>query len=207
MISQQEALKQIQEISSIIESSNRFLMSGSLAIAYGMGISLIPVIEYYTNELTFGKDFGSNHLLIATVIHIIFYLSLFFTLRLIIEKIFKSDKIEPSHPLLAHALAFHRPVVATAAGMTLILGSMGLQRLVPALLLFLVGTLFNIYGRLSSKLVRAFSWSYILAGLVLGFFNQNEFSKIWYAFCVYLGLSFIVMGIHFRKEKLKEISV
>jgi hypothetical protein len=208
-MNKEEALKQIQEISHVIESSNQFFMSGFLAIAYGLGILLVPIIEKSSKDLTLGFNFGEHHLLIASVIHAVFYVILFYLIRVAVEKTWRQDKTEPSHPLLARALAFHRPVVVAACGIILIFGSIGLEKYVAPLVLILFGIIFNIYGRLSSSdtglFIRKLSWSYIILGSLFGFLVRFGNPDLWIYFDAYLGISFVVMGILLRKEKAKEM--
>ena len=203
-MNREEALRQIEEINNVIESSHRFFLSGTLAIAYGVAILLIPIIELTTQELTFGMHFGALHLAVKSLIHVIVYFSIFQGLRLFVEKKYANDVPKPSHPLLVHALAFHRPIVLACCGTIIVLGSLDLEPLIPAYILVFFGVLFNFYGRLSNRFVLFLSYTYIVAGLVLAYCMKFQNPNLWMWFSSYLGISFIALGIHALAEKKKQ---
>jgi hypothetical protein len=195
-----EALKQLDVINQAIGASHKFLMSGPLAIAYGLAILLFPVIEISTKRMTFGTNLP---VALVGILHVVVYLSIFQALKLIVENIWKDDVTNPSHPLLIQALSFHKPVVVSICGAIFILIYAGQIDLAGPIVFMMMGILFNIYGRITSPFVLWVSRSYIALGILFGVLVSKDKPYLWVWFNSYLGLSFIVMGLHLRQEKEK----
>jgi hypothetical protein len=200
-MTREEALRQIEEMNSALEASNRLMPSAVLTLFIGGLILLLPAIEIPSQQLTFGMNLGPGRQYILPIIHVVFYMMLFVGLKFVVEKKWPDQKAQAPHPALAETLAFHRPVIFAICGSFLMLGFLGLEQLIYPFFLILFGVLINLYGRFSQTAMSWAGWSYIVVGLVFGAITKNASPSIWVYFNTYLGLSLIYVGISVRKER------
>lgn len=193
-IEKDEALRQIAEIASVIKSSNTLSFPGRSVLALGIGVLLVPLIEYPTQRLTFGYDFGDNYLVAIAIIHVVFYFIYFNGIRFAIRKLFNEDPAAESHPLLARSLAMERPIIVAIAGSILVLVPIGQGHLAYPFVFILLGILFNLYGRLSRPVIFYISWSYIFLGFLYAALSVYQSHEMWLPFNTYMGSTLIVMG-------------
>ena len=193
-----EALKRIDEISKIIESSNRVLFSGERMMIIGIMVALIPLLEWATHYMTFGYDFGSNSTFLITLIHTVFYWALFALVgRLLPWKVDRADM----HPLIKKAFALSVPLLVAIFGVVFVFAGIGQAQLIHPVVFLLLGFLFSIYGKFSIPAVSYIAWSYIFIGLIYAYLTQFNLANAWVYFTVYNGLSYVLMGYFLRKAR------
>ena len=198
---QSDALKQIEEIRTILEASNQLLISGSRMVVYGIVLALVPVIELPTKLLTFGADFGSLRPLVIGLTHVVFYILLFQIVKWLLSRFWEESGKSATHPVMKQALRIDRPILACIAATVFVFFLIGQPNLIFPLIMIFFGLLFNFYGRFSSTLVLRVSWSYIILGFLNAYLTSTSLHHVWIWFDVYLALSFIAMGIFLRTAK------
>lgn len=195
-----EALKKIEEISKVMESSNRAIFSGERMIVIGIIVALIPVIEWATHSLTFGYDFGNQAPLIIIAIHTVFYWALFtFVGRVLpIKKMVRNEL----HPLIQKAFTVSKPFMVALIGMIFMLAAIEQYQFIHPIVFILLGFLFSIYGRFSIPAVSYIAWSYIIVGLVCTYLTRFNLPTAWIYFTTYNGLSLVAMGYFLRRARV-----
>ena len=188
----QEALRKIDEIHEILSAGDQIALSRKKMCLIGLLILSIPLIEWATQSLTFGFDFGDHASFKITLVHIGFY----WGLSRLMSLAWRNDgHREDRHPIVRKAFAIIRPYWMSCAAVSVAFVMAGQPEFIYPVILILMGILFNLYGRFSSRTVLAVSWSYIVLGaLAIAFMNRlPEWTG--YALNVYQGLSFIGMGL------------
>ena len=194
-----EAIKRIDEISKIIESSNKVLFSGERMMVIGFMVALIPALEWATQYMTFGHDFGTNSTFLITLIHTVFYWALF----ALVGKFLPWTKMDRTdmHPLIRKTFALTMPILISIFGVVFIFASIGQAQLIHPVVFLLLGFLFSIYGKFSIPAVSYIAWSYIFVGLIYAYLTQYNLPNAWVYFTVYNGLSYVLMGYFLRKAR------
>ena len=191
-----DALKKIEEINSVIQSSNKALFSGRHMILYGIICFLIPVIGMLTQWLTFGYDFGPHKSAIIVPINILFYWGLSHLLGKFVPRTPAADKSEKNqHPLITKAFSVSTPIVVAIFGVSIIFSLIGHGKLVYPVVYILLGLMFSIFGRFTIPAVSYIAWSYIALGLVYAFLLQYDLPYLVLFFMAYNGLSYMIMGV------------
>jgi hypothetical protein len=195
----QDAINKINEINSIIQASNKALLSGSHMILGGVLALLVFVVGPLTQDLTFGHDFGAHAGAYIAVINTAFY----WTLATLISRfILKKKRRENSlHPLIAKAFSLNRPILFALIGIIVVLSFVQQEQLIYPMVMILLGTLFAVYGKFTLPLVTYISWTYILAGLMMIYLQSYPIAHLEYYFLAYQGLSLIAMGSALRREE------
>lgn len=193
-----EALLRINEIHKVIESSNKAIFSGERMMVTGVFVTLIPAIELITRYLTFGYDFGANAGMYIAVIHTIFYWGLFSLIGKVSP--FKKSSGQ-QHPLIEKAFSLARPFFVSIMGLVFVLSFIEQYQLIHPIVFVLLGLLFNLYGRFTTKAVTYIAWSYIFLGFAYALLTKMQIPNLWIYMTVYNGLSYIAMGIFLLKER------
>ena len=196
-----EAVKQIEEISKVINASNKVIFSGSKMIGIGILVLLIPLIEIPSQALTFGFNFGSITPYLIPLIHIIFYWFLSTVISRGITRWLNDRETNEVHPLIKQAFSLHRPILTALFGTILILIPIGQGALVFPMAYLFLGILFSLYGKFSASKVSYIAWTYIILGLLYAYLTKFNIAYLWVAFTTYLGLSYIIMGYFLCKER------
>ena len=198
----QQALKKIDEIHSIVQASNRALVSGKLILIYGSMFILIPPFGYATQWLTFGHDFGPYQAIYLPLANGFF----FWGLAILIGKLpFLKDRKTPDsplHPLIRKAFSMVRPISVSLAGIIIVLSVTGQARFIYPMIFIILGILFSIYGKFSSPQWGVMAWAYIFGGLLFFYLRSLEIPLLDFYFLVFQGLSYLAMG-WFLVEKEK----
>lgn len=196
---QQEALKKINEIHSIMESSNRALISGERMMAMGALIALIPILEISTQGLTFGYELGPNGGLIIMLVHIIFYWGLFSGLSKILP--YKKKSAQDQHPLIKKAFSLKTPFMVCIFGVMVAFAAIGKYEFIHPIVFVLLGLMWSLFGRFTIPAVTYIAYSYIGLGLIYLYLNQMSIPYLWAYMVVYNGLSYFAMGLFLKKEQ------
>jgi len=196
----QEALCKINEIHQVIEGSNQALFSGDRMIAIGIGVALIPVIEWLTHGLTFGIEFGPNRDFIIMLIHTVFYWALFgIGFRALPFK--KMDRNQ-LHPLIRKAFSIYKPFLVGLFGLIFAFSAINQGQLIHPVVFILLGLFFSLHGRFSIPAVSYIAWSYIIIGPLYAYMTKFNIPNLWTYLTVYNGLSYVVMGLFLRRARL-----
>jgi hypothetical protein len=197
------ALAQINNIFSILEQNFKTALSGSLMIATGVGIMLIPLCE-----LLFAKTIDPvlsglvGSCMSSSVIfglRTLFYWTCFSLIgrryasdagqNALIKKIF--DGIGKPFPIIA---------VTTAASMA----CAGYSAIIAPMMLLLVGILFFFFAQFTATLVRYHAFNLIIAGIAGIWLSLLHLPFLWMLLVIYQGCSFVVMGIMLNKAVLPD---
>ena len=200
----EEALKQIELISKTIDADNQILLSPPILVIFGILLCLIPVIEIVTDGLTFGIKMSDS---VNMIIHWTVYIVLFGGISKTAHHYLKLKNNSSSHPLLKKVFKIKFPLIVSIFGIAIIFSISGNGELIFPIVLILLGLLYNLFGQFSIQIVRVFSWTYIAAGLLLAYLTQfNLGSIIQFIFLIYLGASYMVMGLVILNYKTKQIN-
>jgi hypothetical protein len=198
----QQALEQIKNITQTIEADNKIQFPAIRFIAYGIGILIIPAIEYGTNLLTFGFDWGDSQFQYLAASHVIFYFLYFQAIRLILRAGgLDINELDGAHLLIRKALSLHLPVVVAIAGLVILLPVIGQVHLAYPIVYILFGILLNIYGHFVSRMVMRVSWYLIAAGLIYVYVSKYQNTEVWIIFNSFLGLAFIYLGVRHKNAR------
>ncbi len=198
-----EALKQIEAISKVIESSNRFFISGPLTIAYGLLILIAPVIELTTKYLSFGNiEYANPKHPVFGIAHVIVYLILFYGLKYLVEKFYDNNQSGLGHPVLVEAMKVHKPFVISICLTILVMPYLSLEQLIHPLIFIYFGLLLSFYGRFTGKLLNIYSWMFLTTGFVyLLFTKQYTLYQLWIPFNTVMGIALVSLGWIAHQER------
>ncbi|MCC2678418.1 MAG: rane protein [Pseudobdellovibrio sp.] len=193
---QQEALNKINEIHSIMESSNRALFSGERMMVMGALISLIPLLEISTKGLTFGYEMNS---VVVMIMHIVFYWGLFSLIGRFLP--YKKKDSADLHPLIKKAFSLKFPFMVGIFGTMIAFAMVGKFELIHPVVFVLLGLMWCVFGRFSIPAVTYIAYSYIGLGLIYIYLSQMQIPYLWAYMVVYNGLSYFAMGLFLKKEQ------
>ena len=201
-MNKEEALKQIELITKTIDADNQILLSPPILVIIGILLCLIPVIELTTGGLTFGISMSDTA---NIIIHWIVYIIIFGGISKIAHHYFKTENHSSTHPLLKKVFKIKLPLLVSIFGTSFFFAISGNGLLVFPVVLILLGLLYNFFGQFSIKIIRIFSWSYIILGLLLAYLTQFKLGGIIQLFSlIYLGGSYIIMGLVILNYKMKK---
>lgn len=203
----QEALNKIDEISTVIKSSNTALFSGQRMILNGVLLLLIPLIGSLTQWLTFGHDFGVYQTAYIAIANTLFY----WGLSILSGRIFpRSKKLqehkESQHPLIKKAFSITRPILFSIIGVVFVFSLTQHAEFIYPVVLILLGIMFSIFSLFTIPVVSYFAWSYIFCGLLHLYLIQYNISYLGFYFLIYNGLSYIFMGYLLSQEEKRYVS-
>jgi|SRR5579859_2269167 len=197
-----KAVEKIEEINTILQASNRVLLSGKIWIVWGLiWLSVLP-IGYFTQWLTFGHDFGPYQIAYISIANTIFYWSLAVgIIKLVSSK--RSEKYQASlHPLIRKAFSISLPASVSIAGIVLVFALTGQWKFISPMVLIILGMMFWTFGKFSVPAVSYFAWSYIGAGLLFLYLRSFEIPSLDLYFWAFYVLTTLSMGFFMmRMEK------
>jgi hypothetical protein len=197
---QQEALNKINEIHTIIESSNRGLISGERMMAMGALVTLIPALEIPTQGLTFGHPIGGESAgLVSMILHIVFYFGLFKLFSKLLP--YKKENNRDQHPLIRKAFSLRGPFMVCIFGTMIVFAMIGHYEFIHPIVFVLLGLMWSLFGRFTIPMVTYIAYSYIGLGLVYLYLNQMHIPYLWAYMVAYNGISYFVMGLFLKKEQ------
>jgi len=197
----QEALKKIEEINAVIQSSNKAVFSGRPMILAGiLALVAMPTVNL-TNGFTFGHDFGVYQDGYSAFVSIIFFYTLAYILSKFIPGTSFSSRKKSLHPTIRKAFGISQHIGITILGVVGVLSLTNQTELIYPLVLILIGLMFTIYGSFSNKQITIIAWSYIFCGLLHLYLNQYHIPQLGMYFLIYNGLSYIYMGVILLKEE------
>jgi hypothetical protein len=200
----EEALKQIELITKTMNADNQILLSPPMLVIIGILLCLMPVIEFTTDGLTFGISMMTTSTVI--IIHWVVYIILFGGISKAAHHYLKLKSNSSNNPILKKVFKIKLPLLVSIFGTALIFSITGNGTLVFPVIMILLGLLYNLFGQFSIKIVRIFSWTYILAGFLMVYLSQFNLSLLVpMLFVIYLGASYIVMGLVILNYKNKRI--
>jgi hypothetical protein len=170
-------------------------------IVIGVMVALIPLIEWATQGLTFGHDFGSKAGPIITIVHILFYWGTFSLVGRLLP--FKRADRTSLHPLIGKAFSVYRPIMVSMIGVSIALSVIEQYALIYPMILLLLGIIYSIYGRFSIPQISYIAWAYIAAALSYIYLSPNESSHLWMFFTTFQGLSLILMGLFLNRAEAR----
>jgi len=174
VIDQQEALNKINEIHSIMESSNRALFSGERMMVMGALIALIPVLEIFSKGLTFGYEVNDVAIM---VVHIVFYWGLFSMIGKVLP--YKKKSAQDLHPLIKKAFSLKVPFMVGIFGTMIAFAMVGKFELIHPVVFVLLGLMWCVFGRFSIPAVTYIAYSYIGLGLVYIYLRKKTYRLFW----------------------------
>jgi hypothetical protein len=192
-----EAMRQIDDIYSIIKGNLSMAVSWSHMVAVGIGVMCIPLSEWVFNQtidpLIYTYIFKSRIILFFW--RTIFYWGLFnvierlfgaehmnFGSNRLVEKVFNIGKIFPIIPIATSgALAF-----------------VGLSHIIAPIVLILTGSLYIVFGQFMSAVVSIVAWINIIVGLMGIGLAGYMINNLWMYLVIYQGCTFVIMGIVLR---------
>ena len=194
----EEAIKQIESISEILNSGNQILLSVPHLISIGIVLCLIPIIDFTTQSFTFGCKISGTTTLIT---NLAIYYMIFFVLHRIISKIYKIEKSRTKNPLIIKAFKIKYAFTAFFALGSTALGFSGNAILIYPLIYVFIGLLYNLIGQFSLRIVRVISWTYILGGILFIYLTSViDYDYLWKFFVIYMGLSYIYMAYSISRQ-------
>ena len=191
-----QALTKIEEISEILESSNKVVFFAPNIILFGVLVAIIPFFHYFLSFLFKYLSFLGEY---KEAVAVFIYIEIFYLIWKGLP--IKASNKSNSHPIIEKSFQLYRPIVTVIIGLVFVLISIKQAALIFPMIYILLGILYNLWGRFSNKIVLFISWSYILLGLVYLFCTQYKIPYLWIYFSSYLGLSYIVMGLTLNRKK------
>ena len=144
---QQEALRKIEEINAVIQSSNKALFSGRHMAIYGFMLLLIPLIGSTTRWLTFGHDFGAYETAYTSIANTFFYWGLAMLISRVVPRSEANQlRNENLHPLIQKAFSITRPIMFSIIGLVIVLSATNQPESIYPVVLILIGLMFSMFG-------------------------------------------------------------
>jgi hypothetical protein len=196
-----EALKKIEEINAIVQSSNRILFSGKLMMAIGGLCLAIPLIGWGTQWLTFGHDFGSNEDLYITLANAIFFPGLIFALFMVHIRGERAKVRQATHPLIRRAFSVSAQFWVAFFGLAVVFAVTGQVKYLYPVDYVLIGLLYSTFGKFTHPAVSLFAWSYILGGLLCFWLASFSGPRLYDFMLAYQALSFLALGGYLLKKE------
>lgn len=197
----QEALKKIEEINSVIQSSNRAIFSGRHMMLYGFIVLISPIIGIATQWLTFGHDFGEYQSAYTAIANTMLYWGMAVLIGRRIPRPQRSKENPGTlHPLISKAFSISKPIMYAIAGVVVVFSLSGQGAMIYPVILILIGLLFSIYGKFTIPQVSYIAWSYIACGLLHAYLNHFEIPFLSFYFLAYNGLTYVAMGYFLSRE-------
>ncbi|MCP4180295.1 MAG: hypothetical protein GY756_21235 [bacterium] len=197
----EEAIKQIELINNVIESSNNLFFSGRKLIILGIIVLFIAPIEYFTEGLSFGVHLLSKPA-INTILQIVFYFLIYYICVKVCARDDQDFDKTPKNPVLLKALGIHDTIILTMFGTIIVLTIIGRGELIFPIVYLFIGMLFDFFGRFTTKIIIIISRSYIILGLIfLGLTHWFGMNYLWIFFTVYMSITYIIMGVSLIKNR------
>jgi hypothetical protein len=208
----EEALKQINEIKSVLERGNRIEIPGTLFILYGIFFIVSPYILHYTSGFTWGVHVLESSIWYQFTAQISFYaiFILFVIPKLALR--FKETRIifceKPYNPSIINNMLNLEKVIFYAMWLSIIVLylTMNAYFIFPFALIF-TGIFFYFLGVLSlDKIMRGISLTNITAGAIFILLNNFLFNQSFiFAMMIvpnYLGITMLIIGHRTLKYNL-----
>jgi len=199
-----EALEQLKLIQKVITASNTLTFSGKRLIVVGILLIFTPLIQIGLGMSLWKIPYlapphGNGAL--GMVINVLIYFVLFkaFTYSYKKEEC-RLRQQNTLNPTLKKLFDVHEVIIWTMIALVLAIAFFATPiSIVPIVFIFL-GLLFNVFGRLTTKMVLGFSYSYIVLGIAYVCLGYHLAEYSWMVAVIYLGVSYLVMGIHLNKK-------
>jgi len=196
----------IQYISEALEASNQAFFSGLHMILVGIGIILIPILEWvfsaFLNLSIYQKY--TPPFAISFVLHVAFYWFVFSMIHRLADYLSGQKTVLIGHPLIQKAFAIHQPIGYSIIGMVITFLIIDRANLIFPMIFILLGIMLNLYGRFSTKTIYITSWGFIVVGLVGVLLTKYHWNYLWTIGTTYLGLSYILMGASCKIKKAND---
>lgn len=185
------AMRQIEDIYSIVQNNLKITLSGPLMIATGLAVAAIPLAEWVF-ALTIDPFF--NTIPYAFPISFAVRTALYFFAFNKISSYF--DLRRPRrNPLLSKIFkGIGRPFSYIVLATAFVLARTGYASLIAPIILILIGIEFLFFGQFSDKIVRTVAYNLIFAGIFGIWLSILNIPDLWRYLVIYQGLSFVVMG-------------
>jgi len=124
-------------------------------------------------------------------------------LFIVVNLVFLKGKLphEGHNITIRTAFRIFRVIFVSIIGFIILLNIIGQEALVCPVVLILLGIFYNLLGQFSIKIIRVFSWTYIILGFILMYIdNKFGIPHSWMIFTTYLGISYIIMGYVLRRK-------
>ena len=190
-----EALRTIENIQQIIKSSNRAFVSPKQMFAIGVGLILVPIIEY---------------LLLMTPLDGLIYDSLGFAGN-IFSRVFVyglgfyflakkfNDQKGTTHPLISKAFSIESAFAFSCIAIGLGLGLAGHPNLVYPFIFVLLGMFYNLLGKFINKSFIWVSWTFLVIGPLYMFLTKFNDHALWMIFMIIHGLLTLFIAYYSHK--------
>lgn len=190
MVSQEEALNQIQDIKNIVQRSLSVIVPGSLFMLTGLGITLIPLTELgfktFLDPLLSMYGLG---IIGMFLLRTIFYWSSFWAIG------YFFGTSQALHPAIRKAWALNSifPLIPVATGG--MLGLCGYGKLATPIVLILIGCLFSLVGRFTHRAISGMAITYIIAGIGSIYLTTTPLApSLWMYLLIFQGLVCFITG-------------
>lgn len=191
MVSKNEALQKIEEISQAMRQSSVVFLPGALLIFIGFGVMSIPLLELFL--WPFVDQFLQEWNLSLAVIFLMRTVVYWVVFALLSRSFVCREEIV--HPIIKSAWAFNQffPLVPVAtAGM---LAYIGYKILVMPIVLVLIGCYFVLIGRFTHGAVTGLALSYLTVGIGSIYLTTYNISALWAYLLIFQGLASVVVGL------------
>ncbi len=199
----EEALEKIEEINTIIRSSNKVIFHGNTMIASGLAVLLIPLLAIGVIPLMLkALDFGVWTKQIVSIVFMFATAGMVMWVSKVAKTKFKyKDEHDTKHPLIQKAFSLYKPILVSLFGGVTALVLVKEYQFIWPLVFLNLGVLFQLYGRFSIFAVRAISWFYLALGIGSILISSVKIPMIQFIYLVILGISYILMGILLNKQQ------
>lgn len=186
------ALRQIDDIYAILQENLKAILSGTLMIAVGIGVMMIPLFELLFDATLNPAlaNFGQGAPALIFIAHTAFYWT-FFTF---ISRYF-DDTRSKNNPLIHKVFAVGKALPCIALPVAASLAQTGNNDLIAPFVLVLVGCFFAFYGQFTDAIVSYIAGSLITAGVIGILLIPYDIPHLWMYLVCYEGLAFVIMGL------------
>lgn len=197
--SQKSISENLNIIENILTSTGQYIFNAKKLIITGIIFMFIPLIQLSINNTFWLMTFANENINIGIVINIVFYILLFKVVFMLTKT--KNNNTSNVNIYVKKAIATHEIIMKTMLATIIILSVCGYGSLSFSFVYIFIGLIYNLFSRFSINIIRNISVSYIIIGLLSIFFVKNYSNILWQLMIVYLGISYIVMGIILNKNR------
>lgn len=195
-MNQQEAIRTIENLQTLLQSHNRVIVSPKRLLVLGIVILLVPLIEFSLNAI------GVNVLLKEAIGPLGLSLSrgLFYgiTIFLIGKKLEPIPEKQP-HPLISKAFSIEKvfvyAVISLSAGMWIV----GQKSLIYPSLFVLMGLFNFLIGKFTNKSFIWTSWVYLILAPIFFYLTLLDIPNLWMYLMITHGLSYLYVAFYSQK--------
>lgn len=190
-----EALKTIENMQLIIKSNNRAFVSPKQMFIVGIGLLLVPVIEFLLSMTPLDSMIYDSLGVVGNSLSriLVYGFGFYFMARKF------NDQKNPTHPLISKAFSIESAFAFSCLAIGLGLGLSGHPSLVYPFIFVLLGMFYNLLGKFINKSFIWVSWAFLVMGPLYMYLTKFELKSLWMYFMAVHGLLTLFIAYYSNK--------